>query len=250
MALFKSSNPALSERLFQQMERVDSHAQPMSINGTIHKTAFLLFLTMAAAFYSWNLFLTPPPPSYMNSLVIGGSIIGFILALIIVFNKSMAGLLAPGYAVCKGIALGGISAYMEAQYPGIATQAIALTFSIFLGLLLIYRLRIIQVSENFKMIVGAATMGVLFFYAIGFILRLFGIPIMLLHSGSTGSIIFSLVVIAIASANLVVDFDFIEKGAAQQAPKYMEWYSAFGLMVTLVWLYIEILRLLAKMRSR
>jgi uncharacterized YccA/Bax inhibitor family protein len=182
--------------------------------------------------------------------MIGGGIGGFVVAIITVFKRQWAGITGPIYAVLEGLFLGGISAFFEAQYPGIVVQAVSLTFAILFVLLFAYKTRIIKPTENFKLGVFAATGGVMMLYLVSFILNLFGVPVGYLHDNSLLSIGISVVIVIIASLNLVLDFDFIEQGAASSAPKYMEWYAAFGLMVTLIWLYIEILRLLSKIASR
>jgi uncharacterized YccA/Bax inhibitor family protein len=173
-----------------------------------------------------------------------------VVALVTIFKKEWAGITAPLYALLEGLAIGGISAVFEAQFPGIVIQAVALTFGTCLALLLAYKSRLIRATENFKLGVVAATGGIALFYLITFILSFFGVRVSIFYSSGWMGIGFSLFVCVIAALNLVLDFDFIEQGAAQGAPKYMEWYGAFGLMVTLIWLYLEILRLLAKLRSR
>ncbi len=182
--------------------------------------------------------------------VIGGAIGGLIVALVTVFKKTWAGITSPVYALLEGLFLGGISAIFEAQYPGIVIQAVALTFGTLFSLLLAYKSRLIKVTENFKLGVAAATGSIFLIYLANMLLGFFGIHMPFIHESGIIGIGFSLVVVVIAALNLVLDFDFIENGAASGAPKYMEWYAAFGLMVTLIWLYLEMLRLLAKLRSR
>jgi uncharacterized YccA/Bax inhibitor family protein len=183
-------------------------------------------------------------------LMIGGMIGGLICSIALIFKKEWAPVLAPAYSILQGLFVGGISAYFNSLYDGIVMQAILLTFGILAGLLFLYKAQIIRVTENFKLIVASATMGIAITYGISMLLRLFGMDVPLIHSNGIVGIVFSLICVATASANLVMDFDFIEEGANRNAPKYMEWYGAFGLMVTLIWLYIEILRLLSKLRSR
>jgi len=182
--------------------------------------------------------------------VFGGSIGGLIVALITVFKKQWASISAPVYALLEGLALGGISSIFEAQFPGIVMQAVGLTFGTLFCLLLAYKSGMIKATENFKMGVVAATGGIFLVYMVSWVLGMFSVRIPFIHESGLMGIGFSLFVVVIASLNLVLDFDFIESGAAQGAPKYMEWYAAFGLMVTLVWLYLEILRLLAKLKDR
>jgi len=182
-------------------------------------------------------------------LAVGGGILGFIMGIVVSFNVRLAPTLAPVYAILKGLCLGGISAYMEAIAPGIVVQAILLTLGILFSMLLIYKLRIIKVTENFKLMVASATMGIAIYYLIAMVGGIFGLNLPFIHDSGTFGIIFSLVVVGLAALNLVMDFNAIEEGAAQGAPKYMEWYSAFGLMVTIIWLYLELLRLLSKLRD-
>jgi len=179
-----------------------------------------------------------------------GAIAGFLTALITIFNKKVSPVTAPIYAVCQGIMLGGVSSLFERQFPGIVMQAVLLTFGTLGALLLAYTSRLIKATENFKLGVFAATGGIAFFYLISWIMGFFGHSMSVISSASPAGIIFSAVIVVVAALNLVLDFDFIEQGAEQGAPKYMEWYAAFGLIVTLVWLYMEILRLLSKLQSR
>ena len=222
-------------------------AEVMTVRGTVNKTALALLLLFITASFVWNQATEGAPVG----LWIGVGVIGgLITALITIFKRTWAPITTPAYAALEGLALGGISAMFEARYPGIVSQAVFLTFGTLGGLLLAYRSGLIKATENFKLGVVAATGGIFFVYMIGFILSLFGSGIPLIHSSGTFGILFSVFVVVIAALNLVLDFDFIEEGAEQGAPKYMEWYAAFGLMVTLIWLYIEILILLSKLRNR
>jgi uncharacterized YccA/Bax inhibitor family protein len=180
----------------------------------------------------------------------GGLLGGFAVALITIFKPNLSPLTAPVYAALEGLALGAISAIAEARYPGIVIQAVALTFGTLFALLIAYRSRLIPVTQNFRLGIVAATGGIAIFYLVAIGLSFWGVRIPFLHEGSALGIGFSVFVVVIAALNLVLDFDFIEKGAEHGAPKFMEWYGAFGLMVTLIWLYLEILRLLSKLRSR
>jgi uncharacterized YccA/Bax inhibitor family protein len=249
MAIYRSGNPALGENTFKGLESID-HDNVMTLQGTVNKTALLLLVLFIPAAYVWNLFNSTQDFATVAPLFYTGLIGGLITAIILVFKKTLAPYLAVLYAGFEGLAMGGLSALMNAAYPGIVIQALLLTFGICFGLLLIYTLRIIKPTENFKLMVGAATGGIALFYLASFVLSFFNIRVPLIHDNSLWGILFSLFVVGIASLNLVVDFDFIEQGAARKAPKYMEWYGAFGLMVTLIWLYVEILRLLSKLRSR
>ncbi|MEM7009483.1 MAG: Bax inhibitor-1/YccA family protein, partial [Thermodesulfobacteriota bacterium] len=179
----------------------------------------------------------------------GGLIGGLIFAFITIFKKTWAPITAPIYAILEGLAIGGISAIFELQFSGIVFQAVSLTFGTLFAMLVTYRLGLIKVTEKFRMGVVAATGAIFVVYLLSFVLGFFSINVPFIHSGGTIGILFSLFVVVIAALNLVLDFDFIEKGAEHGAPKYMEWYGAFGLIITLVWLYIEFLRLLSKLRQ-
>ena len=244
----KSGNPTLKESTFDNVAFTGDSNDVMTIDGTVNKTVILLTLIIASSAFSWWALYNMP--AIVFPLMIGGAIGGLIVAIVLAFKKTLAPTLAPIYAVLEGLFLGSISAIFEGRFNGIVLSAIILTLGIFVSLLAVYKMRIIKVTENFKLMVVAATMGIAVFYLVVFVLSMFHVQVALIHSNGTIGIVFSLVVIAIAAMNLVLDFDFIEKGAEQRVPKYMEWYGAFGLMVTLVWLYLEILRLLSKLRSR
>lgn len=248
MSLYKSKNPALGENVFREAARVGTYSETMTIQGTVNKIGLLTLIVFTTALFTWKLFMDSQNVAAVQPFMIGGFIGAFIVALIIIFKKTTSPYLAPVYCALEGLALGGLSAFMESVFPGIVSQAILLTFSILFGLLLIYKFRIIRATENFKLIVGAATAGIAIFYMITLIAGLFGFNMPMVHESTPLGIGFSIFVVIIASLNLVMDFDFIEQGAEANAPKYMEWYGAFGLMVTLIWLYIEILRLLSKLR--
>lgn len=245
----RTANPALNNKSFETLVTTD---EKMTINGTVNKTALSLIILIVGASYTWKLFYDQGDPSAIYPWMIGGGIGGFIVALITIFKKHLAPITTPIYALLEGLLLGGLSAIFEAMYPGIVIQAVALTFGTLFSLLFAYRSGLIKVTENFKLGVVAATGGIMIVYLISFVMSFFGsgLAIMDINNSSWFSIGFSLFVVVIAAMNLVLDFDFIEKGAERGAPKYMEWYGAFGLTVTLVWLYIEILRLLAKLRGR
>ena len=239
MAMLKTSNPALSGDVF----RADSTAfgETMTVSGTVNKAGILLICVVATAAWSWNLF-TRSPEAAMPLLAVGG-IGGFILALVTVFKKTWSPVTAPIYALLEGLVLGSASAMLEIRFPGIAMQAVGLTFGTLVALLLAYRSGLIRATENFKLGVVAATGGIA-------VLGFFGVHFAAINGSGTIGIGFSVVVVIIAALNLVLDFDLIENGARAGAPKYMEWYGAFALMITLIWLYFEILRLLTKLRSR
>jgi uncharacterized YccA/Bax inhibitor family protein len=205
---------------------------------------------MFTAIFSWDRAYSAVNPGELYPWLIGSGIAGFIVALITVFKKTAAPITAPIYAAIEGILLGMLSAFYEMQFPGLVFQAILLTFGTLFALLMAYRSGVIKATENFKLGVFAATGGIGLIYLTTFILSFFGLSIPYIHGSGTIGILFSLFVVVIAALNLVLDFDFIERGAERGAPKYMEWYAAFGLLVTLIWLYIEMLRLLSKLRSR
>ena len=241
----RSGNPTLNAKTFSGFDLTTGGT--MTIMGTVNKTAFSLLLLMTTALFTWNMPLGDPRA---NGLMIFGMIGGFILALITVFKHQWAKFTVPVYALMQGLALGGISKYFESMYPGIVNQAVMLTFGTLGALLLAYRSGIIKATENFKLGIVAATGGIAFVYMISWILSWFSISVPVIHSNSNMGILFSIGVVIIAALNLVLDFDFIEEGSEKGAPKFMEWYGAFGLLVTLIWLYLEILRLLAKLSSR
>ena len=255
MNIARTGNPALNKNTFTRFAGVESDSV-MTLQGTVNKIFLMLLLVLGGAYYTWRMAFeamqADPMGGYRAIMpwMIGGGIGGFVVAIITVFKRPWAGITAPIYAVLEGLFLGGISAFFEAQYPGIVVQAVSLTFAILFVLLFAYKTRIIKPTENFKLGVFAATGGVMMLYLVSFILGLFGVPVGFLHNNSLLSIGISIVIVIIAALNLVLDFDFIEQGAASSVPKYMEWYAAFGLMVTLIWLYIEILRLLSKIASR
>jgi uncharacterized YccA/Bax inhibitor family protein len=242
--MIKSGNPALNKKTFQNL--TDSSSGVMTIDGTVNKTAISMCILLMSAYYTYS--------NAIMSYILIGFIGGFIVALVTIFKKEWAPTTVPLYAFLEGLALGGISKiYADAFEPGIVPQAITLTLGILFALLFAYKAKIIRATENFKLGIFAATAGIGVVYLISFIMSMFGgggLPIMNPANSSMLSIGFSLFVVVIASLNLVMDFDFIEEGAEKGAPKYMEWYGAFGLLVTLIWLYLEILRLLAKLSSR
>jgi|TARA_B100001564_G_scaffold53419_1_gene40347 uncharacterized YccA/Bax inhibitor family protein len=237
----RSGNPVLSKSTFSN---TGSISEKMTINGTVNKTAISLLLLVGTGYLT---FTTINP-----GLIIGCGIGGFIVAIITVFKKEWAPITVPIYAILEGGLLGGVSFMYNSLYDGIVTNAIFLTVGILLSLLTAYRSGYIKATENFKLGVFAATGGIAIVYLINFIMSFFGssMGVMQIDNASPMSIGFSAIVVIIAALNLVLDFDFIEEGAEKGAPKYMEWYGAFGLLVTLIWLYLEILRLLAKLNSR
>ena len=251
----RSGNPALSESTFLDLASgsvVTSPDQVMTINGTVNKTGILLLLAVLTAAFAWSQAIGADGQIAPGAMIyaIGGAIGGLVLAVVTVFKKEWSPVTAPMYALVEGFFLGAISAVFEARFPGIVFQAVLLTFGTLFALLVAYRSGLIKVTENFKLGVVAATGGIALLYLASFVLGFFDINVPVIHEASWLGIAFSLFVVVVAALNLVLDFDFIENGAAARAPKYMEWYGAFGLMVTLVWLYVEFLRLLSKLQSR
>ena len=241
----RSGNPALNTKTFSGFDMTTEAS--MTIMGTVHKTALGLLLLMSTALFTWNM---PAGDPRATGLMIVGMIGGLIVAIITIFKHHLAKYTVPAYALLEGLALGGISKFFEVMYPGIVNQAVMLTFGTLGALLLAYRSGLIKATENFKLGVVAATGGIFFVYLISWVLSWFSVSVPMIHSNSNMGILFSIGVVVIAALNLVLDFDFIEEGSEKGAPKYMEWYGAFGLLVTLIWLYLEILRLLAKLSSR
>jgi uncharacterized YccA/Bax inhibitor family protein len=251
MAMFnfgRSGNPALGENTFSRYGQDMSNTETMTINGTVNKIGILMILLVSSAVVTWKLYYSGQ--ALTMPLVLGGAIVGLILALVTTFKKEWAYITAPLYAIAEGLFVGGISALYEAKTGGIVMQAVLLTMGTLIGLLAAYRTGLIKATENFKLGIFAATSGIALVYLASMVMRMFGMNIPYIHDNGLIGIGFSLFVVVIAALNLVLDFDFIESGAEQKAPKFLEWYGAFGLMVTLVWLYIEFLRLLSKLSSR
>lgn len=260
MPLMKTSNPALGQDTFKQFSSgqyggqygglIDASAR-MTMSGTVNKTGILLLCALASAAWTWKSFMETQDPASVSLQLMVGLFGGMIFAFVTIFKKEWSPVTAPIYSLLEGMALGGISAFVNLKYPGIAFQAVSLTFGTLFVMLFLYRLGIIKVTDKLRMGIFAATGGICIFYFASMLLGFFHINFFgsVWGSGVVG-IGFSLFVVAIAALNLVLDFDFIEQGVTAGAPKYMEWYGGFGIMVTLVWLYIEILRLLSKVRSR
>ena len=248
MALMRTSNPALNTKTFADVRR-DPNAPAMTLEGTINKSAFLLLLVVVPAAWVWSQ-VRIMGPTVAGPWIVIGAIGGFAVALVTVFKKEWSPVTAPIYAALEGLALGGVSALLEASYPGIAMQSVGLTFATLAAMLLAYRSGLIKPPEKFKLGVIAATGAIALYYLVGLGLGLFGVAMPFFQGNSTASIVVSGVIVVVAALNLILDFDFIETGVSAGAPKYLEWYGAFGLMVTLIWLYLEILRLLAKSRGR
>ncbi len=244
----RTGNPTLNDKTFSKTQ-VSGLEKTMTIQGTTNKTFFLLALLVAVAGWAWTGGI---PEEFMAPALIGSSILGLIVALITIFFKKASPTTAPIYALVQGVVIGLISKFFESSYPGIVLQAAILTFGTLFSLLFLYKSRLIKVTANFKLGITAATGGIFLVYIANFVLSFFGfgMSIPMIHESGLIGIGFSAFVVIIAALNLVLDFDFIENASQRETPKYMEWYAAFGLMVTLIWLYLEILRLLAKIRSR
>jgi uncharacterized YccA/Bax inhibitor family protein len=254
MNIGRSSNPVLSKSAFNAQTYTSSYSEVMTINGTINKSVAMLLLVVVGAMYTWKLFFGAITVEAGTALVFRwmaiGGIGGFVFSLITIFKKSWAYITAPIYAILEGLFLGAISALFEARFPGLVMQAVALTFATMFVMLIGYRSGIIKVTQKFRAGIIAATGAVVMVYLISFIFSLFGAGGLIIYSNGIMGIGISLVIVVIAALNLVLDFDFIAKGSEAGLPKFMEWYAAFGLILTLVWLYLEILRLLAKIASR
>lgn len=254
MSIVRSSNPVFSQTAFRKGASSYAHTGTMSINGTVNKAFLMLLLVLVGAIYTWRIFFNAADQEAISAVVLRwmaiGGIGGFVLALITIFKNSWASVTAPIYAILEGLFLGGISAFFEARYPGMVMQAVALTFATLFLMLFGYRAGIFKVTKKFRTGVIAATGAIALVYFISFILSMFGVNSIVLGGSGLLGIGISLVVVAIAALNLVLDFDFIVKGSERGLPKNMEWIGAFGLIITLVWLYIEFLRLLSRFAGR
>lgn len=260
MPLMKTSNPALGENTYRDVARaqygggfggaIDATAR-MTLSGTVNKTAILLLCALATAAWTWNTYMQTHDPSSVAGMLTIGGIGGLVMAFVTIFKKEWSPVTAPIYALLEGMVLGGISAVFDTRYPGIAMQAVGLTFGTLFVMLFLYKTGIIKVTRTFALGVFAATGGIMLFYFVQMILGFFHIAAFSSVNGSgVIGIGFSLLVVGVAALNLVLDFNFVEQGVSYGSPKFMEWYSAFGIMVTLVWLYLEMLRLLSKLNSR
>jgi uncharacterized YccA/Bax inhibitor family protein len=246
----ETRNPVLKSRTFGGYARPMELGDGMTIQGTVNKTGILLLLAFASSAWVWRMFYTSGDPSVVGPYVLVGAIGGLIVAMVTIFKQTWVPITGPVYALLEGLVLGGVSAMFESLYHGIVLQAVGLTFGVLACMLLAYKSGLIRATEKFKTGVIAATGGIVLVYVASFILGFFGVRIPGIFGNGPVGILFSLVVVGIAALNLILDFDAIERGAAAGAPKFMEWFGAFALMITLVWLYLEILRLLAKFQSR
>ena len=250
----KTSNPAFAGKTYEatatRMGYGSTYGSSMTISGTVNKAGILMLCVLATAMWTWSQFFAAGNPAAVGGYTMVGAFGGFIAAMVTIFKKEWSPVTAPAYALLEGLALGAISSVLELRFPGIAIQSVSLTFGTLLVLLLAYRSGLIPVTQKFRMGIVAATGGIMLFYLLQFGLGFFGVHFTSINGSGPIGIGFSLIVVGIAALNLVLDFDFIENGVRMGAPKYMEWYGAFGIMVTLVWLYLEILRLVTKIRGR
>lgn len=242
---YETSNPIMNS--LNNGEEMRECADRETLTGTINKCFILLGLVFLGAIFSWTNTADINVALSKSSMFL---IVGFVIAMITVFKKEWAGRTAPLYALCEGLAIGAISKAFEASYPGIVFQAVLLTFGTTFGMLAAYRSGMIKASEKFYAILTAATLGICVTYLVSWILGFFNIQVPMIHSSGSLGITFSAVVVVIAALSLVLDFDVIVRVSDKGYPKYMGWYAAFGLMVTLIWLYFEILRLLVKLNDR
>jgi len=252
MAIFKSSNPILTNAAYEKSMQVDGVGElRMTERGTLNKFFLLSLLVIATASLTWSAYFQSV--NIMPFVLIGG-FGGFIVAMVLTFKPSWGSVLAPLYALLEGAFIGGFSAIMQFRFqekaPDIILQAVGATFGVVLIMYFLYRFKVIKVTEKFRAIVITAAMGLILFYVVAFILRLFNVDIPFLHDSSALGIGFSVLVVGLASMFLILSFDNVQQGVAMGAPKYMEWYSAFGLVLVIVWLYLEILQLLSRMNSR
>ena len=244
----RTGNPGLNDKTFASLPRLGIGVEGMTLKGTIDRSFLLLIVLLVSALWPWSQYMASGDVQAVSSTMMIGLIGGFVLALIISFKASLAPYLALPYAALEGLAVGGISAVLETRYHGIAIQAVGLTFGVLAVLLFAYRMRWVRATAQFRAMVIGATGGIALLYIATMVLGFFHVAVPVLYAATPLGIGISLVIVGIAALNLVLDFDLIERGVTGGAPKYMEWYAGFGLMVTLVWLYIEILRLLSKVR--
>jgi uncharacterized YccA/Bax inhibitor family protein len=242
-----TGNPAINEAVYRRAGPTDMPAQVMTVQGAVLKTAILVAILLATGTYTWSQAAAGAPLAY--GLLIAGAVGGFITALVTIFSPRLSPITAPLYAALEGLALGAVSAVFETRYPGVVIQAVGLSVGVLAVMLFVYGTGILRATEKFKIGVVAATGAVCLVYLVDVVVSWFGTRLPFIHESGVVGIGFSLVVVVIAALNLILDFDFIEQGAQLRAPRYMEWYGGFSLLVTLVWMYLEILRLLAKLRG-
>ena len=244
-----SSNPVMNPNVYRRELADSPTASVMSMHGTVIKTAFLMSLLLISAGYTWYLSLDEANTLMMRGVLLIGAIGGLVMALVTSFFPKASPYTSPVYAAFEGMFLGGISVIFEARFPGVVIQAVGLSIAMMTMMLFLYGTGIIRATEKFKTGIIAATGAIFMVYMASMLLSFFGVRIPFIHESGMFGIGFSVVVVIIAALNLILDFDFIEQGVRSRAPKYMEWYGGFSLLVTLVWMYLEILRLLAKLRN-
>lgn len=242
-----SGNPMLSDEALRRMPTAHLQSGVMTVEGTTNKAMLLAAVLVVAAGVTWFQTMHGGSPVALAGL---GAIVGFVLAMVTAFKPHLARFTAVPYAAAEGLLLGGFSAILEMRYPGLIIQAVALTMGTLFAMLMAYRSRLIKVTDRFRSVLMSAMMGILLFYLVGFVLRLFHVPLPWMAAGSSLGIGISVVVCGVAAFSLLLDFDFIETGSRRGMPQTFEWYGAFGLMVTLVWLYVEMVRLLSRLRER
>jgi uncharacterized YccA/Bax inhibitor family protein len=242
-----TANPAMSEAVWQRAGAAETPTRVMTIQGTALKTALLTLILLATATFAWTKAAAGSQLSY--GLLLGGGIGGFIVAMVTIFAPKVSPFTGPIYAALQGLLLGSISVAFETVYPGIVIQAVGLSVGVLAVMLFLYGTRIIRVTRKLAIGIIAATGAIFLVYLVDIVISFFGRRVPFVHEGGAWGIGFSVLVVGIAAFNLLLDFDFIEKGVQQQAPRFMEWYGGFSLMVTLIWMYLEILRLLAKIRG-
>ncbi len=256
MSFFQSSNPTLTDKIFDRSRTQIGDIQgTMTVRGTMNKFGFLMLMVLGSATYTWQLYVQNNP-SLMMILMVTGIIGGLITALVISFKPNLSTYLAPLYGILEGFFLGALSAILNEsfakKFPGLIITSVGLTLGVAFAMFLLYNFRIIKPTQKFKSVLFAATGGIAVFYLITMVIGLFNVNVPFMHFGDSSllGIGISLFVVAIAALNLILDFERIEMGAEMGAPKYMEWYSAFGLLVTIVWLYVEIVKLLSRFSSK
>ena len=242
----ESNNPMFSGRVLNRVGTAEGGA--MTMNGFVNRLGILLVLLLVAGGFTWN--IATQEPGTAGALLIGGCIVGFGLAIVTAFVPKISPFTSPVYAIAEGLLLGAISAILEQRFKGIVLTAALLTVTTVFGMLALYKFRILRATQGFVKGVMIATVGVALTYLLSMILNAFGVSVPYIHGNGIIGIGFSAVVLGIAALNLILDFDLVENSIVARAPKYMEWFAAFSLLITIVWIYMELLRLLSKLRSR
>jgi|SRR5665213_3764274 len=248
--VMRTGTPGFNSKTFAALPRPALGEERMTLQGTINKSFMMLVVLLATAFWTWSQYLTSGNPAAVQVPMMIGLFAGFGLALVISFKATLAPYLSLPYAACEGLLMGGLSAELERRYPGVAIQAVGLTFGVLAAMLVAYKTGLVKVTQRFRLIMMAGMGAIMLLLLASWVLNMFHVATPFLYSSSPLSLGISLVIIVFAALSLALNFDMIESGVAQGVPRYMEWYSAFGLMVTLVWLYISILQFLAQARQR